>query len=100
MRATVALLLTLSSISCFSTRPVNFDDARISDDTLGALHAEHIDEVTVDVANGHVTLAGSATAEEIQHAVALAERVDGVRSVKNAIRAIDAPHVIRRNQGG
>jgi osmotically-inducible protein OsmY len=83
----VALFLGISA-GCFSGRQATSEDARISDDILGALHSDQIDDVTVDVSNGGVTLSGSATAEQIQRAVSDAERVAGVRSVKNAIRAI------------
>jgi osmotically-inducible protein OsmY len=81
----VALLLVVSA-GCFTARRATSEDARISDDILGALHTDHIDDVTVDVVNGRVTLSGSGTADQIQRAVADAERVEGVRSVKNKIR--------------
>jgi osmotically-inducible protein OsmY len=83
----VALLLAFSA-GCFSGRQATSEDSRISDDILGALHSDQIDDVTVDVANGRVTLSGSGTADQIQRAVSDAERVAGVHSVKNAIRAI------------
>jgi osmotically-inducible protein OsmY len=83
----VALLLAISA-GCFSGRQATSEDSRISDDILGALHSDQIDDVTVDVTNGRVTLSGSGTAEQIQRAVSDAERVAGVRSVRNKIRAI------------
>ncbi|MDQ6800498.1 MAG: BON domain-containing protein [Acidobacteriota bacterium] len=93
-------LLLATSAGCFSGRQATSDDARISDEIRGALHTDRIDEVTVDVANGHVRLSGSATAEQIERAVFDAERVDGVRSVKSTIRASHEVEGIRRNHGG
>ena len=73
-------------MSCAESRSASFDDARIAEDVKGALSADHMDAVSVDVRNGRVTLVGIlATQEEKLQAQRDAERVDGVVSVKNEV---------------
>jgi osmotically-inducible protein OsmY len=73
--------------ACSAARSVSFDDARIAEEIKGAIHEDHIDEVTVSVKNRRVTLEGIVDSQEqSDQARRDAERIDGVVAVSNQIR--------------
>jgi hypothetical protein len=73
--------------ACSAARSASFDDARIAEEINGTIHKDHIDEVTVSVKNGRVTLRGIVdSSEQSDQARRDSERVDGVGAVSNQIR--------------
>src|ERR1700694_2520173 len=83
MRAAACVLLTLT---CATGRTASFDDARIAEDVTGTLHDDHIENVTVSVKNGRVTLVGIVDSEDQRELAGRdAERVPGVVAISNQI---------------
>jgi len=85
-RLLIALLASIVIVSCASSRSASFDDARIKEDVVGALHGDHLQGIEVSVTNGHVTLVGLLPSDADRGlATADAERVPGVVAVDNQI---------------
>jgi|GEM_PF-5524600 len=81
-----ASLLFAVTTACSSTLATSVD-ATLKERILASLHAEHLDRVTVTVKDAAVTLEGVVGSEgERAEAQVDAERVDGVKVVRNNLR--------------
>lgn len=87
--AIAAIALELNT-GCFTFRSKSFDDARIAEEVVSVLHADHIENVSASVSAGQVRLSGTVRhADQRAQAARDIERIDGVVSVENQIRVTE-----------
>jgi hyperosmotically inducible protein len=94
-RATIAVVLTVSTFGCATTRSAPRETPPPDDRTLTTrvqtsllnTAGVHANEVTADVSAGVATLSGTVHSQaEIDAAVAAARRVDGIKDVRSTLR--------------
>jgi hyperosmotically inducible periplasmic protein len=94
-RATIAVVLAVSTVGCATTRSAQRTAAAPDDQTLKVriqtsllnTAGVHAKEVTADVSAGVATLSGTVHSQsEIDAALAAARRVEGVKDVRSNLR--------------